>query len=152
MKKTVLLLHFILCALVTILIACILQTQMVLHGLSDIGVHISWVERVSMSYQDVVGLLPSYGVIITIGLAAGFGITKWIQIKIKQTPAHLYILAGGVTMAVILAAMHPLLGVTLLAGARSAVGITLQIAAGCIGGYCFMYLRSHTKNGSKTAD
>jgi uncharacterized membrane protein YeaQ/YmgE (transglycosylase-associated protein family) len=44
-------------------------------------------------------------------------------------------------MAVILIAMQPVLGVTLIAGARSSFGIILQIIAGMIGGFCFMRLR-----------
>jgi len=141
MKKLVLLQHFLLAALVTIISACLLQTQMVLLALSNIGIDITWSQRIYMSWQDLLGLLPSYGVIITIGLAIAFLIAKTIRKRTRANSPFLYVVAGGVTMAAILVAMQPILGVTLLAGARSFLGIILQIGAGLLGGLCFMRLR-----------
>ncbi|MFT6267662.1 MAG: hypothetical protein ACJAVV_000461 [Alphaproteobacteria bacterium] len=37
--------------------------------------------------------------------------------------------------------MQPVLGVTLIADARSGFGVMLQIIAGLLGGLCFMRLR-----------
>lgn len=134
-------LHFILATIVTVVFACLLQTQMVLHELSKLDIQISFSKRLYMSWQDLSGLIPSYGVVILLGLAIGFGIAKLIR---KYTPlksSRLYLFAGAVVMAVILIAMQPVLGVTLVAGARSAIGVILQIIAGTIGGFCFMRLR-----------
>lgn len=141
MKKFVLTLHFILATIVTVVFACLLQTQMVLHELSKLDVQISLSKRMYMSWQDLAGLLPSYGSIILIGLAIGFGIAKLIRRYTSLKSPLLYVFAGGAVMAVILIAMQPVLGVTLIAGARSGVGIMLQIIAGTIGGFCFMRLR-----------
>jgi predicted membrane-bound dolichyl-phosphate-mannose-protein mannosyltransferase len=141
MKKFVLTLHFILATIVTAMLACLAQTQMVLHGLSQLDVQISFSERLYMSWQDLAGLLPSYGSIILLGLAIGFGATKLIRRYTSIKSPNLYIFAGGAVMAVILIAMQPVLGVTLIAGARSSFGIILQIIAGMIGGFCFMRLR-----------
>lgn len=141
MKKMLLALHFILATIVTVVFACLLQTQMVLHELSKLDIQISFSKRLYMSWQDLSGLIPSYGVVILLGLAIGFGIAKLIR---KYTPlksSRLYLFAGAVVMAVILIAMQPVLGVTLVAGARSAIGVILQIIAGTIGGFCFMRLR-----------
>lgn len=141
MKKLLLTLHFLLATVVTVIFACIAQTQMVLHELSQLEVQISLSKRLYMSWQDLAGLLPSYGSIILLGLAIGFGATKLIRRYTSIKSSNLYIFAGGAVMAVILIAMQPVLGVTLIAGARSSVGIILQIIAGMIGGFCFMSLR-----------
>lgn len=141
MKKLVLLQHFILASLVTMISACVFQTQMVLWGLSELNIDINWSKRVYMTWQDLLGLLPTYGVIVTIGLAIGFAIAKALKTYTSIKTPLLYTIAGGLTMATILAAMQPVLGVTLLAGARSATGITLQIIAGVLGGFCFSRLR-----------
>lgn len=141
MKKTVLLSHFVLATIITVVSACILQTQMVLLALGNINVDVTWSQRLYMTWQDLLGLFPSYGAVITIGLLVGFAIAKLIKTYTRLSSPYLYLIAGGCTMAVILTAMQPILGVTLLAGARTALGIVLQIIAGVLGGYCFMRLR-----------
>jgi hypothetical protein len=142
MKIILLILHFLLASMVTIVSACILQTQMVLLELTKLDIQISLSERLYMTWQDLVGLIPAYGTIITIGLALGFGICKLIWRYTPLKSSILYVVAGGAVMAVILIAMQPVLGVTLVAGARSTLGILLQIAAGMLGGFCFLRLRN----------
>ena len=128
--------------MVTIVSACLLQTQMVLLELTKLDIQISFTDRLYMSWQDLIGLIPAYGTIITIGLLLGFGICKLIRRYTPLKSSILYVFAGGTVMAVILLAMQPVLGVTLVAGARSTLGILLQIAAGAFGGFCFMRLRA----------
>jgi hypothetical protein len=141
MKKLVLLQYFVLAACVTFVSVCILQTQMVLLALSNLDIDITWSKRIYMTTQDLLGLFPSYGVVIAIGLAIGFVIAKIIKSYTRLSSYYLYVVAGGFTMAAILMAMHPILGVSLLAGARSTFGIVLQIISGLLGGFCFMRLR-----------
>ena len=142
MKKFALTLHFLVATIVTVVLACLLQTQMVLLELSKLDVQISFSKRAYMSWQDLAGLIPSYGIVILIGLAIGFGIAKLIRRYTSLKSSRLYIFAGATVMAVILIAMQPVLGVTLIAGARSGLGIMLQIIAGATGGFCFMRLRN----------
>jgi len=143
MKKLVLILHFLLASIATTLIACLLQTQMVLLGLTKLDIHVSLSDRVYMSWQDLLGLIPTYGGIITLGLLIGFGVCKLIILYSPFKSPFLYIFAGGAAMAVILLAMQPVMGITLVAGARSALGIALQVVAGMLGGFCFMRLRRY---------
>lgn len=141
MKKMLLILHFLLAATVTVVAACLLQTQMVLFELTKLNIEISFSKRLYMSWQDLLGLLPYYGLIITIGLAIGFGVCKLIRRYSPFKSFTLYIIAGAAAMAAILIAMHPVMGITMVAGARSNLGVLLQIAAGMLGGFCFMNLR-----------
>jgi hypothetical protein len=142
MKKLALLGHFLLASIATFILAGLLQTQMVLHELIKLNVEITFADRLYMSWQDLLGLLPTYGVIVCIGLLIAFAVVKVINTYSRFGSRYLYVLAGGIAMAIILMAMQPVLGVTLLAGARSILGIILQIIAGLIGGGCFVYLRS----------
>ncbi|MFT4652680.1 MAG: hypothetical protein ACJA0G_001931 [Kangiellaceae bacterium] len=146
MKKLFLLQHFIIATIVTYVAACIMQTQMVLLALSNLNIEITWSKRIYMTSQDLLGLMPTYVAIIALGLAIGFAIAKAIRTYSRFNSYSLYVAAGGFTMAAILVAMQPVLGVTLLAGARSAVGIMLQIIAGVLGGLCFMRLRKTYNN------
>lgn len=134
--------HFLAAAIATAVSASLLQTQMVLFELTKLDIKISLSERIYMSWQDLLGLIPPFGAVIAIGLALGFGISKLIMRYTPFKSSLLYVLAGGAVMAVILLAMQPVLGVTLIAGARSSIGIVLQIVAGLLGGFCFMRLRS----------
>ena len=141
MKIVRLLLHFLFSSIITIVSACILQTQMVIFGLTELGVEVPINDRVHMTWLDLLGLFPSYGIIIIIGLAIAFACTKAIFHFTAAVSYYWYVLAGGVAMFVIILAMQPVLGVTLLAGARSSFGISLQILAGLLGGFCFSTLR-----------
>jgi hypothetical protein len=141
MKTLVLLMHFVCSAAAAVVTACVFQTQMVLLGLTNLGVNITWTNRMYMVGQDLLGLLPTYGIIVTVGLAIGFGVTKAIKKYTRFNNYALYVLAGGVTMLVILFTLHPILHITLLAGARSGFGLLLQIVAGLLGGFIFMSLR-----------
>ena len=62
---------------------------------------------------------------------------------LRLSPTLVFSLAGAFAIAVMLMAMHPLLHVTLIAGARSPMGFTCQCLAGAIGGYVFSCGLSH---------
>ena len=147
MKKISLVIHFFVSVLIAYFFACIFHTQMVIAGLTDIDVVVDLSSRVFMSTQDFVGLALPYGSVVLVGLLIAFLIAKGIK---KFTPIesnYIYIVAGGLAMLVILLAMQPILGVTLLAGARTSVGILLQMLAGAIGGIAFVQMRGR---GAKT--
>ncbi len=147
MKKAILHLYipFILAWLATFVVASILQTQVVLYGLAQIDVHIALSDRLLMTWQDIVGLLPTYGLVILVGLAVGFSVAKLITKFTHLSKTYLLPLSGAITMLAILLAMQPILGVTLLAGARTATGIILQMSAGLIGGISFIRIRNNLK-------
>lgn len=148
MKKAFLHLYipFILAWLITFIVASVLQTQMVLYGLSQLDVEIGLSKRLLMTWQDIAGLLPTYGLVILLGLSIGFGVAKLIYKFTNLSRTYLLPLAGALSMLAILLAMQPILGVTLLAGARTATGIALQMLAGLIGGVSFIYIRKNMKN------
>lgn len=136
--------HFLLAAIVSVVSACLLHTQMVLLELSKIDIQISMQKRLYMSAQDLLGLAPTYGVIICLGLILAFSIAFALRKYLfneSNRSYYLYVVAGGAAMLTILLAMHPILELTLLAGARSSTGIILQILAGLMGGLCFANLR-----------
>jgi nucleoside recognition membrane protein YjiH len=141
MKKIALLGHLLIASLICFVSASVLQTQMVLFGLSELDINIPIADRLNMSMQDLIGLLPTYGPIVLIGLTIGFSIAKLLLRFTPISSRIIYVIAGGITMLVILLAMQPVLGVTLLAGARSMNGILLQMLSGVLGGICFMILR-----------
>ena len=130
-------------------LASILHTTAVLTELTKIDVSIGFSDWIFMIRQDLLGLLPTYGVIIAVTLALAFFITQYLinLIYSKRTESApfptrlaLFSLAGAVSFGIMLMAMQPILNVTLIAGARSLAGLLAQCLAGVIAGCVFAYL------------
>ncbi|RRJ83761.1 hypothetical protein [Aestuariirhabdus litorea] len=134
------LLAFVAAALCAIVLASVSHSQFVLNRLANLGVVIPADVRALVSLDDLLGLLPSYGVVITLGLGLAFALTAWLLRRGLGTPALLYPLAGAVAFAAMLLLMHPILEITLIAGARSAGGFIGQCLAGAVAGGLFAAL------------
>ncbi|MFA3792989.1 hypothetical protein AB6T38_17920 [Aliiglaciecola sp. SL4] len=142
MQKTIkLVLDFIAATLSCFILASLLHTQFVLHELSKLDVAISWQTRLSATGSDIIGLLPTYGVIILVGLLLAFLSVFWLNKLFVKPRPWLYPLGGAVAMFAILSAMQPIMDITLIAGARTQLGILSQCLAGLFGGWVFMYQR-----------
>ncbi len=68
----------------------------------------------------------------------------------QKSQIWLYSLAGAVAIFTILAAMHPILNVSIIAGARGLSGLLTQSIAGAIGGAVFGLIKSRTNTVKKT--
>ena len=142
MRKLVnLLFHFLIATTVTFVLASLSHSQFVLQELANLGVEIDIATRISSTLDDLGGLLPGYGGILAIGLLIGFAIMALLRKLRPQTGHWVYPLAGMLTVLVAHLAMHPIFHVTLIAGARTPLGLAFQAFAGLIGGYVFMQLR-----------
>lgn len=117
---------------------------MVLIALAQIGADLTIANVLYHFALDWWGMLSSYGVIIAVALALAFlcvPVSKKFLFQ-RTSTTFLRIFAGGAVMALVLIAMQPILGVTLIAGARTPIGFILQINAGIMGGWLFAYLYS----------
>jgi len=142
--------------LATFILASNLHTFQVLNALSKIGVAISLSEWLSTAWKDVVGLLPTYGIIIAVALLLAFGVVTIIRkyaIKHDITKPRVITLtsvAGASSIAVALLAMQPILNVTLIAGARGYDGFLFQCFSGLIGGFIYGVLCMSTAPSPKS--
>lgn len=133
--------HLVIAILATFVLASLSHSQFVLHELAGLGVTIDFATRVSSSLDDLSGLLPGYGGILTVGFVIAFSVMGLIR-KFRPTTSYwVYPLAGFLAVMVAHLAMHPIFNVTLIAGARSPLGLAFQCLAGLVGGYVFMRLR-----------
>lgn len=137
-------LRFLLSALSGFVLASIFHSQFVLAELSALGTSVPMKERLSMTLQDIAGLLPGYGSVIVVALLLGFLLMRSAQRWIPLSDMWGYPLAGFLAMAAALTAMQPLLDVTLIAGARSAAGFLCQSLAGASAGLMFIWLKRFT--------
>ena len=137
--------HFFAASLLTFICASIVHSQFVLHGLSDLGIVISWSDRLRMTWQDLQGLFPTLGPIISLSLLLGLLaltlLKKWL-VTLYSPLKLLYPLAGASAVGLMLIAMQPIMNITLIVSARSHAGILALCLCGAIGGWVFGCLRS----------
>jgi hypothetical protein len=135
---------FLITCLCAFLLASVLHSLFVLKALIDIDVEIGLSRALQMIVGDLLGLLPTYGVIIAVTLTLAFTFARFAFLR-QQRPASftvlIYALAGTVGFFVMLSAMQPILNVTLIAGARSTAGLIAQCFSGLVGGIVFCALR-----------
>lgn len=143
--------HFLIAVIFTFILASLLHSQFVMAELTMVGVNISLNDRLSMSIDDLIGLYPTYGLVIALSLLLAFSIARLISKYVKSPRSVLYFAAGGVGIATALFAMHPILDASLVAGARSGFGIICQSIAGAAGGWVFSYLRVDANGVNQTS-
>ncbi|WP_371195701.1 hypothetical protein [Glaciecola sp. SC05] len=133
--------YTLLASIVGFIFASMLHTQSVLAKLTEIDVIITVSERLNTTWHDLIGLAPTYGLIICITLLLSFSVAGLLNKKLKASKHIIYPLAGGAGFLLMLIAMQPILGVTIIAGARGTIGLLLQISAGVLAGICFAQFR-----------
>ncbi len=72
--------------IVTFIIASALHTQSVLSGLISVGAEIPLGLRIETVFVDFVGLLPTYGSIVFVGMLIAMTVAILIAKKIQATP------------------------------------------------------------------
>ncbi len=129
---------FTLSVLVTYTLASLAHSQQVLSGLLQLGVLIPMADRIAMSAGDWVGLYL-YLVVIAIGLLIAFCVMTLLRRVLPVPEVPLYAVGGALALFVILFSMRELGSLTPIAGARGALGMSLQCLAGAVGGTLFGY-------------
>ncbi len=138
-------LRYLVATLLCFTLASIAHSQMVLWGLQQQAIVIPPFERLQMTLSDWWGLLPTYGSVIAVGLLIALLVATWLSRKTGPWGGLVFGLAGAVALLSILLAMQPIMDITLIAGARSHMGLLLQVSAGFIGGLVFYWLRKKPK-------
>lgn len=124
-------------ALTTVL-AVFFQTQNVIARLGGIGAEIGMADRLSMSAYDISHLGSLYGIFIGVAFIAAWFAAGGVFHFAKFGRPLIYAVAGAVAMIVMLFLMkRQFFDIHIIAGARNAVGLTLQMVAGAAGGLVF---------------
>ena len=132
-------------SILTFLLASVFHSQFVLLRLTQINIDIPMANWIGMTLGDILGLSLSYGIVIALAFFLCFGTCTLVSHYWRILPLWCYPLLAALTIAIMLAAMQPLLNVTLIAGARSQLGFIFQCLAGLLGGYLFIRLQTGSK-------
>ncbi|XQF91953.1 hypothetical protein ACOBV9_09950 [Pseudoalteromonas espejiana] len=130
---------FLVSWLLTFTLASLFHSQYVVNQLVNVGVVVSLSDRINLTLDDWLGLLPTYGAIIAIALAIAFLVTEKLTKKVKQYSMALFIAAGITSLAVVLIAIESIMNIHIIAGARG-WGFYMQLLAGATGGLLFAVL------------
>ena len=125
--------------LLTFTLASLFHSQYVVNQLVNVGIEISFSDRVNLTLDDWLGLLPTYGAIIAVALAIAFSVTGLLYRKHPKYGIQLFVIAGVTAFAVALVAIESIMNITIIAGARG-WGFYTQLIAGAVGGYVFAML------------
>ena len=127
---------FGLSAVATYIVASIFHTQTILHGLTSLGVSVSFMDRLRMTAGDLSGLM-AYSFVIAIGLLIAFSIMGLLGRILPLSPWIRFPIGGMLAMLTMLLVMKAVFSITPIASARELSGLVLQCSAGLIGGLVF---------------
>lgn len=130
---------FLVSWLLTFTLASLFHSQYVVNQLVDVGVMVSLSDRINLTLDDWLGLLPTYGAIIAIALAIAFFAVVLLVKKFKKYSMALFVASGITAFAVVLVAIESIMNIHIIAGARG-WGFYLQLLAGALGGLLFALL------------
>ncbi len=125
--------------LVTFTLASLFHSQYVVNQLVAVGVDVAFSDRLSLTIDDWVGLMPTYGIIIVVALTIAFVVASWISRKYNKLYTWLFMVAGLSAFAAVLLIIESIMNIHLVAGARG-WGFYMQLLAGGIGGLIFSEL------------
>jgi len=130
---------FLVSWLFTFTLASLFHSQYVVNQLVDVGVMVSLSDRINLTLDDWLGLLPTYGAIIAIALAVAFFAVVLLVKKFEKYSMVLFVASGITAFAVVLVAIESIMNIHIIAGARG-WGFYLQLLAGALGGLLFALL------------
>ena len=136
---------FLVSWLLTFTLASLFHSQHVVNQLVNVGVVVGFSDRASLTLDDWLGLLPTYGAIIALALAIAFFVTAKLNQKVQKYSTQLFVIAGILAITIVLIAIESIMNIHIIAGARG-WGFYAQLLAGAVGGFAFSQLFKATKN------
>lgn len=135
------LLAWTLAVLATYTLACFAATQSVVGRLGDMSIPVSLAERLQMSGQDLLGMAGLFLPLIAVGLLLAYLVAGFLGRRSPQRRTGLFMLAGAMAMISIHLALQWSFDITLVAVARTPLGLLSQALAGAAGGYLYTRLK-----------
>ena len=131
---------FILTLALASLLGVTASSLAVLGELKGLEVEVPWGEGMAMVLHDLVGMGPGYALIMGVGLLIAFVGAGLVARLLRPLRGVVFAVSGAVAVLVALILMRQILGVTIIAGARSTIGVLVQCSIGLIAGWLFSRL------------
>lgn len=134
--------------LVTAVGGSIVQTQLNIARIVELGVTVGWGERLDTTLQDLLGFAPLWAIIVAAGLLLALLVAGGLSRRWPGFFVGLHVLAGFTAPMVALLIMEAMMPVTVVAAARSWTGMVLMSLAGAVGGWLYAGLLQRQKGQS----
>ncbi len=118
-------------------LGCIASTQFVLAGLAGFGMEVSFVDRLSTTVHDVIGMGPLYALIAAVAFLPAFGIAAVLMRWVPGSRPFWFAVAGAASILTAILVIRFVVGGTVIGGARTAPGLLVQALAGGVAGWLF---------------
>ncbi len=120
----------------------IVSTQLVLADIQGFGLDVSPGDRLHATIHDVFGLAPALLALIGLSFAVSFIIAYYLQRRMGGNRTLWYMAAGFTSVPAAIVVIKFFMGGTLLASARTSLGMFLIACCCMAGGWLFAYLSS----------
>jgi hypothetical protein len=125
---------------VAYVLASVFATQSVVTSLTGMGIETSASTRLAMTLHDLAGMAGMFLPLIAFGFLLAFLVTALLFYLLKRWQFALYTLAGATALVAIHVALNLSFDITLVAAARTPIGLLLQAVAGAAGGFTYAAL------------
>jgi len=134
--------RFAFSVLIAALLTSLVSTQIILFELGTFGISVSFMDRITATLTDFVGLGITLLALITPSFLVGFIIAKYAHQLFGGNRKLWYMAAGFSSFPVTLYLMKYFMGLTALASARTPMGMLLVGFCCMIAGWLFANLTS----------
>lgn len=129
---------FVLAVIVTALLGTVIQTQINLAELVDLGVSVPVDVRVQTTSDDLLGFTPTLAGIALVAMLIAFPVAAWAGRRVPAVRTGIFALAGGVGLYVAFLIVDRFAPMpTLIAATRHLSGALWVAASGLLGGALF---------------
>lgn len=126
---------------ISTLLGSIIQTQINLAALNNIGPQINISQRLNSTLHDLIYFAPLLAVVMAATLVIAIPIAHFVSTSQKRQFTAWCIVAGGVGLYVAFHLINTLTPPpTLIAATRGSLGTLLMILSGCLAGYLYARL------------
>ena len=144
MLKTTL--FFISAVIDAALLTSIVSTQLVLADVKSFGLEVSIGDRLDATIHDLIGLMLPLLILIGLSFLVSFAIARYAVRIIGGNRTLWYMAAGFTSVPAAILIIKYFMGGTLLAAARTSLGMFLVACCCMAGGWVFAFLTSRFGN------
>jgi len=133
--------------IVTAAVGSIIQTQLNLARITELGQTVSLGTRLITTLADLAGFAPIWAIIVAAALVVAFPVAAGLSWLWPSGRAVLHLLAGFFAVVVALLLMDAMLPVTAIAAARTAAGMVGMALPGVAGAAVYVALWPQRQKG-----
>lgn len=133
--------------LVATVAGSLVQSRFTLAAIERIHAPVALRDRLALYVHDLGHFAPLWAVIMALGFLIAFPVAGWLAHRRPRWHAALFPLAGLAAVLTALLVMDAMLPVTVIAAARSALGVSLLCLAGALGGAVYIAIVPYRQKG-----